>query len=99
PGMLMKSLKWLIDPMSPLHIKPEPSVLLLKWLMRFLRSMNTQTASRSIAALTEISKYSLTEYAKLEKELGLSFGFERKGLLMVGQGREGVEASIQEMNL
>src|SRR3954465_15032252 len=46
PGMIAKSLKWLMDPASPLYIKPEPSLLLLKWLIRFIQSMNTQTANR-----------------------------------------------------
>jgi D-amino-acid dehydrogenase len=99
PGMFIKSLKWLIDPMSPLHINPHPSVLLVKWLIRFLQSMNSKTANRSIAALTEISKYSLKEYEKLESEIGISFGFDRKGLLMVGQTKESVQAATQEMNL
>ena len=99
PGMLLKSLKWLIDPLSPLHIKPQASLLFVRWLLRFLRSMNAQTANQSIAALTEISKYSLDEYAKLEAELGCSFGFQRKGLLMVGQTDDAVQAAVQEMNL
>jgi D-amino-acid dehydrogenase len=97
PGMLLKSLKWLIDPVSPLYIKPEPSLMLLKWLLRFLSCMNTQTANRSIASLTEISKYSLTEYAKLEAEIGASFGFTQKGLLMVSQTKEGVSVAVDEM--
>ena len=85
--------------MSPLHIQPRPSVLLFKWLLRFLQSMNAQTASRSIAALTEISKYSLDVYARLDQELGSSFGFERKGLLMVSQTTEGAADTKREMNL
>src|SRR4051812_10969 len=36
PGMMLKALKWLMDPLSPLHIKPEPSLLLIRWLWRFL---------------------------------------------------------------
>jgi len=99
PGMLLKSFKWLLDPMSPLHIKPEPHLLLLRWLFRFLRSMNTQTASRSISVLTDISKYSLKEYANLSAEIGADFGFEQKGLLMVGLSQEGIQSAVQEMNL
>jgi len=99
PGMLFKSMKWLIDPVSPLYIKPEPSLLLLKWLIRFLHSMEIRTAQRSVAALTEISKYSLNEYSHLEAELQAPFGFEKNGLLMVSQTEVGMLAAVQEMQL
>jgi D-amino-acid dehydrogenase len=61
--------------------------------------MEKNTAHRSTGALMEISKYSLEEYSKLEKEVGLSFGFKKKGLLMVGLGAEAIQAATVEMNL
>jgi D-amino-acid dehydrogenase len=60
--------------------------------------MTSQKANRSIAALTEISKYSLSEYAKLDQDYGGIFGFERKGLLMIGQTQAGVQSATQEMH-
>jgi D-amino-acid dehydrogenase len=99
PGMLIKSIGWLLDPMSPLHIQPRPSPLLARWLTRFLLAMNRRQMLRSVHALTEISKYSLDRYAELEAELGQPFGFERKGLLMVAQSDAGVKAALQEMEL
>lgn len=99
PGMLIKSLKWLADPMSPLHIQPKPSLLLFRWMFRFLRSMNWKTAHRSIQALTEISKFSLSEYSRMSQEFGTDFGFSQKGLLLVGLTSEGVQAAAQEQEL
>ncbi len=97
PGMFFKSIQWLLDPLSPLRIKPEPSILLARWLWRFMRSMNQKSARRSIGALIEISKYSLLEYEKLSQELDSSFGFDRKGLLMVGQTDDGIRGAITEL--
>jgi D-amino-acid dehydrogenase len=99
PGMLLKSIKWLTNPDSPLYIKPEPSLLLLRWLWRFMRSMNRDLMLQSVDALTEISKYSLDAYARLDKESGGSFGFEQKGLLMIGETDAGVRAAREEMEL
>jgi D-amino-acid dehydrogenase len=99
PGMMLKSMKWLTNPDSPLYIKPEPSLLLLRWLWRFMLSMNTKQMLQSVDALTEISKYSLEAYARLDKESNGSFGFERKGLLMIGETDAGVEAARIEMEL
>lgn len=99
PGMLLKSIRWLMDPLSPLYIKPEPSLLLLRWLARFLISMNESQMVRSVEALTEISKYSLDAYARLNDRFSGSIHFERKGLLMVAQSAGGVAAAVQEMDL
>src|SRR5271170_1466187 len=51
PGMFFKALGWLLDPESPLYIKPQPSWLLVRWLLRFLFSMNERHLRRSVEAL------------------------------------------------
>jgi D-amino-acid dehydrogenase len=99
PGMMLKSLRWLLDAESPLYIKPQPSLNLLYWLTRFLQSMNTNQAKRSIQGLVELSLLSLEEYKKLNQKYPGAFAFEQKGLLMVGQTEEGVQSAVQEMNL
>ena len=51
PGYFFQSLKWLVNPESPLYIKPSPSLLLAKWLWLFMRSMNEKQASAAIEAI------------------------------------------------
>jgi D-amino-acid dehydrogenase len=99
PGMFLKSIQWLLDPESPLHIHPAADPLLIRWLFRFLLSMRAAKMQESVRALTEISKYSLDAYARLATETGHPFGFERKGLLMAAQSAAGVRAAVQEMEL
>ncbi len=99
PGMLLKSIGWLLNPDSPLYIKPEPSILLFRWLTRFLFSMNQKHLDRSVDVLTGLSKYSLESYEKLSQDSGSTIGFEKKGLLMVGQSEAGVKAAVHEMEL
>lgn len=98
PGMLLKSVRWLLDPQSPLYIKPTPSFLLANWLVRFLLSMNYKHMHRSVAVLTDLSKYSLDAYAELNR-ISPTFGFDQKGLLMATQTKAGLDYAIQEMNL
>ena len=38
PGLVMTSLKWMLNPESPLFIKPRLDPAFLKWLYRFWRS-------------------------------------------------------------
>ncbi|MFL5815832.1 MAG: NAD(P)/FAD-dependent oxidoreductase [Bdellovibrionia bacterium] len=99
PGMLLKSIGWLMDPDSPLRIKPQPSILLMRWLARFLMSMNQKQALRAVSVLTDISKYSLEAYSKLDQKYPGAIGFEQKGLLMVSATDAGFAAAVQEMDL
>lgn len=99
PGMLLKSIGWLTDPESPLYIKPEISMTLFRWLLRFLLSMNRKQMLSSVDALTAISKQSLDLYKELAIKTDLPFSFEQKGLFMVAQSDDGYRYAETEMNL
>lgn len=99
PGLFFKSLTWLLDPEGPLYIKPTPSLFLMKWLLKFLSSMNEAQAGRAIEALVELSKISLQEYERLNKALPGKMGLDKKGLLMVASTPSGLKACVNEMNL
>lgn len=98
PGLFFKSIKWLMNPESPLYIKPSLDPLLAKWMTRFLLSMNMKQATSAIEALVLLSKVSLELYEKLAAEYP-EIGFEKKGLLMVAQSQAGVRAAHEEMHL
>ena len=99
PGMLLKSMGWLLNPDSPLYIKPEPSLLLLGWMTRFLGSMTHKKAEASIRALVEISQYSLSAYERLSAVSGNQIAFEKNGLLMVAQTEAGFISAVEGMEL
>jgi D-amino-acid dehydrogenase len=94
PGMLFKATKWLLQPSSPLYIKPEPSLLLAFWLSRFLRSMNSAQAEKSIEALVKLSQLSLKKYEELAKHR--DFGLQKKGLLMLAKTKEGLASAEKD---
>ena len=98
PGMFLKSIKWLLDPESPLYIQPRPSLHLMAWLARFLHSMNEKQMRESVNALTRLSVLSLDAYKRMHAE-GDDFGFEQKGLLLAGISIEGFEAAQLELDL
>ncbi len=99
PGMLLKSIGWLTDPESPLYIKPEMSMTLFRWLLRFLLSMNRKQMLSSVDALTAISKQSLNLYKELARITDKPFSFEQKGLFMVAQSDDGYRYAKTEMEL
>lgn len=97
PGMLLKSMKWLLNPSSPLYIKPSLSVDLAYWLVRFLKAMNELQARRAVENLVLLSQKSLTEYSKLGSKYP-EINFQKKGLMMVSQTKQGVAAAVEELN-
>jgi D-amino-acid dehydrogenase len=99
PGMFWKSIGWLLNPDSPLYIKPEPSWLLMRWMTSFLFAMNQKRLLESVAVLTDISKYSLEFYKQLSLSAPQTFGFEQKGLLLVSANQNGLAAAENEMKL
>jgi D-amino-acid dehydrogenase len=97
PGMLFKSMKWLLNPEGPLYIKPSLSLDLASWLMNFMKAMNETQARRAVECLVVLSQKSLNEYEKLSKKHP-EINFEQKGLLMVSRTQAGVDAAVEELN-
>jgi len=97
PGMLLKSMKWLMDPQSPLYIKPSLSWDLASWMISFLKAMNETQARRAVECLVVLSQKSLTEYEKLGQKYP-EIRFQKKGLLMVSRTEAGVAAAVEELN-
>lgn len=97
PGMLLKSMKWLLNPNSPLYIKPSLSLDLAHWLFHFMKAMNATQAQRAVEALVTLSQHSLSEYEKLSTQHP-EILFEKKGLLMVSRTSAGLESAIEELN-
>jgi len=97
PGMFLKSMKWLMNPNSPLYIKPSLSLDLASWLFNFTKAMNETQARRAVECLVVLSQKSLTEYENLAKKYP-EIRFEQKGLLMVSRTPAGVASAVEELN-
>lgn len=97
PRMLLKSMKWLLDPASPLYIKPSLSLDLASWLLHFMKAMNATQAQRAVETLVVLSQKSLTEYEKLSQSYP-EIRYQQKGLLMVSRTPAGVTSAVEELN-
>lgn len=97
PGMIFKSMKWLLDPTSPLYIKPSLSLDLASWLLHFLKACNETQARKAVENLVQLSQKSLSEYEKLGQKYS-EIRFEQKGLLMVSQTKAGVQSAVNELH-
>ena len=96
PGVVRTSLKWLLDPESPLYIRPAASLEWVRWLAGFVRAATHERHERGTAALVPLSRYSLEAFAALDRESPGSFGFSPTGLLLVAQTAAGLASATRE---
>lgn len=83
PGMIFKSLKWMLDPESPLYIQPRLDPAYLRWLAGFLMASRRAPFERGMEAIVELCQVSVDLWEALAARTTQPFGFERKGLLAV----------------
>jgi D-amino-acid dehydrogenase len=93
PGLVFKSLVWLLDPESPLYIQPRLDPPLLRWLAAFLLASRRGRFGRNAAALVELCRVSLDLWDELARRSPEGFGFERHGILEVFEQPAAFEAS------
>ena len=89
PAAISQGIRWLLDPESPLYIKPRLDGDLLRWLWQFLRSSNRRTFLRSIPILRDLSRESLRLYREWMDEEGIEVPFAQAGLLIVFRTEKG----------
>ncbi len=99
PGVLSKGLAWLMDPASPLYIRPRLDWDLITWLWRFRAAANTRTFRQHLSLLQVLSRYSLDLMKQMVAEENIACHFQQQGLLIMyrttGAWQEGQKLAQQ----
>ena len=99
PGVITQALKWLSQEDSPLLIRPRLDPRLFRWLIRFARACRADAVNRVIPILRDLSRASLALFEELIAAEGLTFDFERRGLLGVYKTEAGFAKGLREAEL
>ncbi|HEY8929488.1 MAG TPA: FAD-dependent oxidoreductase [Mucilaginibacter sp.] len=83
PGMIEQGIRWMFDSKSPFYVKPSLNRELIGWGLKFMKSATKKHVERSAGGLRDISLYSSKLYHEFEKDSGIDFGLEDKGILML----------------
>ena len=89
----------MLDPVSPLYIKPRLDRELLSWLRRFRAACKEAPMRRAIPTLLELQAGSLGLYQELDAREDLNFGFQRKGWLQIFKSESSRKKGIKEAEL
>lgn len=80
PGLTWRSLRWMFDRDSPLHMKPSTALRSSGWLWRFLRHCNAHDFDRGLAALARLNRTTMQCFDALAAD-GVEFEQHRRGVL------------------
>ena len=97
PGVMAQGLRWLLDPESPLSIKPRFSPDLVRWLWYFRRACNEQDARTSFRVLVEMKRRSLEILRGLCASGGLASTFTARGMVLAFKTPQGFEKGCRSV--
>ncbi len=94
PGVMKKGFKWMLNPASPLYIKPRLDLDFLKWAWAFNKACNPTHVKKAIPIIKDISLLSQDLYVDIKKSENFNFHYEKKGLLMLCQSEKMLNTEI-----
>jgi D-amino-acid dehydrogenase len=92
PGILSKIPGWLLDPASPLFVRPGALVSEAPWILRFLMSGRRRRVLEIATALAPLTRNAESDYRRLLDGLGLSDHLVDAENLIVFNDRQNYEA-------
>jgi D-amino-acid dehydrogenase len=95
PGVMKKGIKWMLNPSSPLYIKPRFELEFLKWAWAFNKSCNIKHVNKSIPLIKDIALLSQHLYDVMRQTENFKFHYEKKGLLMLCKTEMMLEEEIK----
>ena len=99
PGVMKKGLKWMLNPVSPLYIKPRLDADFIKWTLAFNKSCNANHVEKAIPVIKEITLLTQDLFDDIKRDENFSFQYEKKGLLMLCQTEKMLEEEIETAHI
>lgn len=81
PGVLLKSLRWMLDPKSPLLVRPRLELRFALWLLRFARNCTSTRFEAGARALLSLNATTLDAFDRLRAD-GVEFEMHSEGLVV-----------------
>lgn len=96
PGIVGDSLRWMLQPESPLYVSPAAVPRMAGWLFSFWRHCSVKHYERGLAALSKFNSTTMDDFDAL-KANGLRFEMHRLGLMYVFHGESAAAALEREL--
>lgn len=81
PGLWKQAIKWLMDPLGPLTVRPAYALKILPWMLRFLAASNQRQMERSTLALAALNAEAWPSWERLWRVSGTHNQVRKDGCL------------------
>lgn len=97
PGVLLQGARWLLDPASPLLVRPRLDPAFARWLWRFARNCSTARYEAGARALLGLNADTLRLFDELQ-DAGVEFEEHERGVLTVALSEAEVAKEWKRMS-
>lgn len=95
PSVMADSIRWMLKPDSPLHIRPSAVPHMLGWVLSFWRHCNKRAYEAGMLALARLNQRTMQDFDALVAA-GLNFEMHAAGLLFVGLQPQTLDRLMRE---
>lgn len=81
PGLWKQAVKWLVDPLGPLSVRPAYALRILPWMLRFMAASSPERVRKSTLALADLNGGALPAWERLWRASGTHNQVRRDGCL------------------
>ena len=95
PGVVRRSLRWMLRGDGPLRIRPRPDSSFLRWCWSFWRSSTPRSFERGLKALLALNRHTIRLFEEL-RAAGVKFELHSTGLLVAALSQQALEEEVRE---
>lgn len=95
-GLGLKPLRWLVDPLGPLAIRPTHAMRLLPWFLALRKVSKPSTYAAIADALAALNQRALRDFEVLIDAIGARGGLHKRGALTVYESAAAFERDAHE---
>ncbi len=96
PGLVRTSLRWMLRPDSPLYIRPQADLDLVRWLVAFWRHCNPRDHLAGLQATAELNRQTMALYDELAAA-GVTFERHHTGVLFAYRSPAELEHDLRAL--
>lgn len=98
PGMILKSMKWMLRPDSPLYIKPSPNPAFVRFMYGMWRRSNAQDQRLGFEGHLRLAQHTVEVFDEYRAD-GMDFEMHNEGLLMAFTDKENLRHHLDNLDL
>lgn len=96
PHIPLTALKWMLQPNSPLVMRPRPDPAMWRWLFEMLANCTPAKYLRNRERLLRLARYSRAELERLRAQTGIDYDAGARGMLTVYRDSASLERDARE---